>query len=141
MISTGKAQEFFLLTEFADGSGYFKDLERIRDTGAAEEADLLRVLALSDYLVEIHRKKTDVPGLYVRRIRDLLGHGECIMGIIDSYPEAFDFINAPLLEQIERACVAWRWQIKRPDAPPLPGPRRLPSLECALPRRDGLLGA
>ena len=112
LISTGKAHEFFLLTEYASGSGYFKDLERIRDRGLAEKADLMRVLALSDYLVEIHRKKTEAPGLYLRRIRDLIGHGECIMGIIDSYPETFDFINAPLLEQIERTCAEWRWRIK-----------------------------
>ena len=113
LISTGKVHEFFLLTAYAPGTGYFKDLERIRDRGAAEETDLIRVTALSDYLVEIHREKTEAPGLYLRRIRDLIGHGECIMGIIDSYPETFDFIDAPLLEEIERACVAWRWQIKR----------------------------
>src|SRR5512147_2016890 len=69
LISTGKAREFFLLTEFAAGAGYFKDLERIRDLGRAEQTDLMRVLALSDYLVGIHRKKTDAPGLYRRRVR------------------------------------------------------------------------
>lgn len=31
IVSTGKAREFFLLTEFAAGKGYFKDLERLRD--------------------------------------------------------------------------------------------------------------
>lgn len=66
LISTGKAQEFFQLTEFAAGVGYFKDLERIRDKGTAEQTDLMRVLALSDYLVGIHRKKTDAPALYRR---------------------------------------------------------------------------
>lgn len=112
LISTGKAQEFFQLTEFAAGAGYFKDLERIRDLGTAEQTDLMRVLALSDYLVGIHRKKTNAPELYRRRIRDLIGHGECIMGIIDNYPGTFDFINAELLKEIERGCVEWRWRIK-----------------------------
>jgi hypothetical protein len=113
IISTGKATEFFLLTEFVQGEGYFKDLDRIRHTGIATEEDFKRTLALSDYLVGIHGEKRSSPGLYTRRIRDLLGHGECIMGLIDNYPETFEFINATLLKQIELACVEWRWRIKR----------------------------
>ena len=113
IISTGKASEFFLLTEFVSGQGYFKDLDRIRDTGSATENDFKRTLALSDYLVDIHSKKLDSPGLYTRRIRDLLGHGECIMGLIDNYPPSFEFIDQRLLTKIELACIEWRWRIKR----------------------------
>jgi hypothetical protein len=112
MVSTGRAQEFFLLTEFVKGSGYFKDLERIRDGAPAAEADLARMTALSDYLVEIHAQKHDEPSLYARRIRDLVGHGECIMGLIDNYPKQFEFIDARLLKRIETACVEWRWRLK-----------------------------
>ncbi len=112
VISTGKAREFFLLTEFVQGSGYFKDLDRIRDTGLATDEDFKRVRALSDYLVEIHARKLDSPRLYVRRVRDLLGHGECIMGIVDNYPEPYEFIDRPLLQKIEEACLQWRWRIK-----------------------------
>jgi hypothetical protein len=112
IISTGKAREFFLLSEFASGSGYFKDLERIRDGAAAAERDLERSSALSDYLVEVHALKRDEPALYTRRIRDLLGHGECIMGLIDNYPEKFEFIDKRLLKRIETACVEWRWRVK-----------------------------
>ncbi len=110
--STGRADEFFLLTEFVEGSGYFKDLERIRDTGSATGTDFDRVLVLSDYLAEIHSKKLDSPTLYTRRIRDLLGHGECIMGLIDNYPKSFEFINQELLKKIELLCVEWRWKIR-----------------------------
>src|SRR5208283_2805668 len=70
------------------------------------------VRALSDYLVEIHARKLAAPGLYVRRIRDLLGHGECIRGLIDNYPQSFEFIDVPLLMKIEQQCGAWRWRIK-----------------------------
>ena len=52
------------------------------------------------------------PGLYARRIRDLMGHGECIMGLIDNYPSSFEFIDQPLLKKIELACIEWRWRIK-----------------------------
>ena len=112
MLSTGQAQEFFLLTEFSAGTGYFKDLEHIRDGAPAAETDFRRVSALSDYLVEVHAGKLDAPGLYRRRIRDLVGHGECIMGLVDNYPEQFEFINRALLKRIESACVEWRWRIK-----------------------------
>ncbi len=112
IISTGQAEEFFLLTEFAEGEGYFRDLERIQETGALSALDRERVLALSDYLVGIHGQKRDAPGLYARRIRDLLGHGECIMGLIDSYPERYEHIDRELLRKIELSCVGWRWRIK-----------------------------
>ena len=112
MISLGRTQEFFLLTEFVKGNGYFKDLERIRDGAAATDQDFRRVTALSDYLVDIHSRKYPAPSLYTRRIRELLGHGECIMGIIDNYPKSFEFIDQSLLQRIETACLAWRWRIK-----------------------------
>lgn len=112
IISTGKAEEFFILTEFVEGEGYFKDLVRIMETGEPTEIDMARVLALSDYLVEIHTLKTHAPHLYTRRIRELIGHGECIMGLIDNYPERFGFIDQELLNKIERLCVEWRWKIK-----------------------------
>jgi hypothetical protein len=112
IISTGDAEEFFLLTEFVSGQGYFKDLDRIRESGIAGQIDLDRTLALSNYLVEIHSKKNKEVALYTRRIRDLLGHGECIMGLIDNYPHQYEFIDQDLLKQVESACLAWRWKIK-----------------------------
>ena len=112
LVSTGKAEEFFLLTEFVEGEGYFRDLERIQHAGEASAGDLERVRALAGYLAEIHAKKLDAPHLYTRRIRDLVGHGECIMGLIDNYPVPYDFIDRPLLRSIELACVEWRWRLK-----------------------------
>lgn len=112
IISTGRAREFFLLTEFVRGKGYFKDLDRIKASSRATDEDLKRVLALSDYLAGIHARKLDSPALYARKVRDLLGHGECVMGLIDNYPQSYDFIDQPLLKRIESACLEWRWNIK-----------------------------
>ena len=42
----------------------------------------------------------------------MVGHGECIMGLTDSYPERCGFITSALLEEIERRCLAWRWRLK-----------------------------
>jgi hypothetical protein len=112
LVSTGQAEEFFLLTEFVEGQGYFKDLDRIRETGLTTKNDLDRTIALAEYLVEVHSVRHDSPPLYTRRIRDLLGHGECIMGLIDNYPAVHGFIDQELLQSIERSCLEWRWRIK-----------------------------
>jgi Phosphotransferase enzyme family len=111
LISLGKVDEFCLLTEYAEGRGYNLDLERIRDTGTLSDLDVARSDALCDYLVRIHRTKGGDPGLYTRRIRELIGHGECIMGLTDSYPP-HPLIPASRLEEIEQRCVKWRWKLK-----------------------------
>ena len=111
LISVGNVDEFCLLTEYAEGESYARDLERLRDNDTLTPVDLARCDALCDYLVEIHKVRGADPGLYVRRIRELVGHGECIMGIADSYPP-HPLFPASLLEEIEHLCVAWRWRLK-----------------------------
>jgi hypothetical protein len=110
-LSLGKVEEFCLLTEYLQGESYARDLERIRDQGVVSDLDLDRSKALCDYLVEIHQGRGEVPGLYVRRIRELVGDGECVMGITDSYPR-HPKAPASLLERIEHLCVGWRWRLK-----------------------------
>ncbi|MDI6805687.1 MAG: phosphotransferase [Candidatus Bathyarchaeia archaeon] len=105
--------EFFILTELVDGKLYHFDLDRLKENEQLNELDKQRCLALSDYLVEIHKVKRDAPWLYVRRARELVGHGECIMGLLDSYPSELDFVNESKLIDIERDCVIWRWRLKR----------------------------
>ena len=112
IVSTGSADEFFLLTEFVNGQGYFRDLDRMTRTGEATGVDSDRAQALADYLADIHACKLEAPPLYTRRVRDLLGHGECIMGLIDNYPDQYEFISRDLLKKIESACLIWRWRIK-----------------------------
>ncbi|HTU45419.1 MAG TPA: phosphotransferase [Bryobacteraceae bacterium] len=111
LVSLGEIEEFFLLTEYADGQGYFCDLERLRDGGALQQMDLDRADTLCDYLVEIHKTPGNDPGLYTRRIRELVGHGECIMGIADSYAP-HPLITAQKLQEIEHRCVDWRWRLR-----------------------------
>jgi hypothetical protein len=111
LISIGDVEEFCLLTEYVEGESYARDLERIRDSGDLQSLDRARADALCDYLVEIHGVRGSDPGSYLRRIRELVGGGECIMGIADSYPSS-SLIPAALLEQIEHLCVNWRWRLK-----------------------------
>jgi len=112
LISVGKAEEFFILVDKIEGEEYHKHLDRIASTGKITKLDLRRAKALSDYLVEIHAVKKDAPTLYVRRIRELLGDGEQIMGLIDSYPSKLDFTNQAELMEIEKGCLEWRWKLK-----------------------------
>lgn len=112
LLSVGNVDEFFILNEFVPGKGYYRDLERLRDGGDLQDQDLARVDALCDYLVDIHRVRGSDPSLYVRRTRELVGHHECIMGILDSYPHEFDGVTADILKNIERALVDWRWRLK-----------------------------
>jgi len=112
--SLGDVGEFFILTEFVDGIPYHCDLDRIKSTGSLTDLDEERCIALSDYLVEIHSvKKKDAPQLYIRRLRDLLGHGEGIFGLTDSYPSGLDYVNEKFFVELEKMCVEWRWRLKR----------------------------
>lgn len=109
--SLGDADEFFLLTEYANGTGYDRDLDRVRYSDVLPDLDVARADALCDYLIDIHRREGHDGGLYRRRIRELVGHGECIMGLIDAYPP-HPLIPASLLEEIEQLSVKWRWKLK-----------------------------
>jgi hypothetical protein len=111
-VSLGEADEFFTLTDYGEGLPYAEDLERIRDTGNFSEIDMRRADVLCDYLAEIHSVPGQDSGLYVRRIRELVGHSECIMGLIDSYPAETNPDCARRLADIERLCVDWRWKLK-----------------------------
>lgn len=113
LVSLGAVEELFLLTEYAEGKGYFLDLARLQGGGELTQLDLDRADALCDYLVAIHQVPGPDPGMYLRRLRELLGHGECIMGLTDSYPPDHDLFSPRVLEQIEHLAVAWRWRLKR----------------------------
>jgi hypothetical protein len=112
LLSLGTTQELFLLTEYVEGTAYIHDLSRLQRAGNLTEGDLDRADALCDYLAEVHALPGTEPGLYARRIRELLGHGECVMGIADGYPPKHGFLTGSLLEDVERKCVGWRWRLK-----------------------------
>jgi len=110
--SLGDCEEFFIVTNRVKGRPYFRDLNKIKDREGLTDLDRRRCLALSDYLAKIHGIKSDDAGLYVRRVRELVGHGECIMGLCDSYPSGLEYISEEDLCEIEKQCVEWRWKLK-----------------------------
>ncbi len=112
LLSVAQAREFFVLTEWADGTSYHLDLDRLARTGSLRPLDPKRTAALARYLARIHRVRRRDPDLYCRRVRELIGHGECIMGLTDSYPDRLGFITQDLLRSIEEDCNRWRWRLR-----------------------------
>jgi hypothetical protein len=110
--SLGHVQDLLLVTEYAAGQPYADDLLRLRDTGERTEQDLARAKVLAAYLADIHALRHDDPLLWRRRLRDLVGHGEGIMGLTDSYPPDFALATADDWRAIENAANAWRWRLK-----------------------------
>ena len=112
LISVAEAQEFFVLNQWTEGESYHLDLERFMKGGSLRRLDRDRAKAMARYLATIHAVKRRDADLYRRRLRELIGHGECIMGLTDSYPKRFGFITEELLRAIEDACNRWRWRLR-----------------------------
>jgi len=104
--------EFIQLVEYIEGLEYFHDLNRIGESGKLSQLDIDRVHVLADYIAEVHSVKLDEPELYKRRIRELVGHGEALMGLIDSYKGDEDFLKQNELMEIELKVIEWRWKIR-----------------------------
>ncbi|MEP7051870.1 MAG: aminoglycoside phosphotransferase family protein [Pseudomonadota bacterium] len=111
-VSLRNTGEFYLLTEYAEGRLYAQDLREIAECGALRPQDFARLDALVRYLVSIHSIKLPEKSLYTRSIRDLLGSGEGIFGIIDGYPEHVSSALLQQLERIELKSLGWRWRLK-----------------------------
>lgn len=112
LVSLADSGEFYLMTEWAEGALYAEDLRRVASSGIASDRDLSRVDAIVAYLTRLHSLPGSRSAAYTRAIRDTLGHGEGIFGLVDSYAE--DVAGAPRarLRSIEQRCLDWRWKLK-----------------------------
>lgn len=111
LVSLGDGVELFQLVEKVDGRLYRVDLDRLL-TEPPGDLDVVRVVALARFLAQVHAVKREDAAIYHRRIRELVGHGECLMGILDSYPHPYAPLPLSVCETIERAAVGWRWQLR-----------------------------
>lgn len=109
LVSVRDAREFYIFMEEAEGRPYFEDLEEILQRGRLEEKDIQRVRMLAGFLADIHAikyRREDADILYKRRIRDLVGHGECIMGIIDAFGPIEFTVENELVDYVKK-CIPW----------------------------------
>src|SRR4030095_2478210 len=97
LVSVSDATEFCQLVEKVEGTLYWLDFERLLEA-PLRELDIVRAETLARFLAEVHSAKRIEPALYHRRIRELVGHGECLMGILDSYPHPYALLPAETCE-------------------------------------------
>jgi hypothetical protein len=117
IVSIGDSKEFFNIVEEvteADGKPYCDDLFEIAKRRELTERDRRRCRVAADYLADLHKTKKKSSILYMRHIRDLIGHGEMLMGVIDTYPDpaSLNFTSRDEMASIELKAVKWRNKIK-----------------------------
>lgn len=111
VFSIDGGREYYLVMEEAEGRSYFEDLQEMAGRPRLSGFDTGRIKSMAAYLAGIHSKKKDDPSLYYRKLRDIIGHGECLMGVLDSYDGAA-FTGLAEMAEIEKACVGWRAKLK-----------------------------
>ena len=108
--SIGGGKEYYLLMEKAEGTDYFRGLESFSDKEKLDAADVAKIKAMTSYLARIHAVKKESKSLYLRKVRDTIGHGECLMGVFDTYPEGT--MSSSEMADIEKMCIDWRAKLR-----------------------------
>jgi len=108
--SIGGGKEYYLLMEKAEGKHYFNDLVALFRKARLDEIDIKRIKAMASYLAAIHSTKKDSKALYWRKLRDTVGHGECLMGVFDTYPDGV--VSYREMTDIIKKSVDWIYKFK-----------------------------
>ncbi|OGW42742.1 MAG: hypothetical protein A2Y66_06485 [Nitrospirae bacterium RBG_13_41_22] len=108
--SIGGGKEYYLLMEKAEGVNYFNDLSEFSKKESLDDMDVKKIIAMTSYLAEIHTVKKDSRTLYWRKLRDTVGHGECLMGVFDTYPDGT--ITYGEMADIIKKSVDWYARLK-----------------------------
>jgi hypothetical protein len=108
--SIGGGKEYYLLMEKAEGEDYFKDLAGFAKKDSLYDVDVGNIQAMASYLAEIHSVKKESKTLYWRKLRDTVGHGECLMGVFDTYPDGT--MTYEEMAEITKKSVDWIARLK-----------------------------
>ncbi len=108
--SIGGGKEYYLLMEKGEGRHYFHDLAEFSRKEALTPTDIGKITAMTSYLADIHSLRKESRTLYWRKIRDTIGHGECLMGVFDTYPDGA--LSYGQMAEIEKMCIDWRARLK-----------------------------
>jgi hypothetical protein len=96
--------------ERGDGVDYFHDLAAFSQKDNLADSDKQKISAMAGYLAEIHAMKKDSKTLYWRKLRDTIGHGECLMGVFDTYPDGV--LSYAEMADIIKKSVDWYAKLK-----------------------------
>lgn len=108
--SIGGGKEYYLLMERGEGRDYFRDLEEFSLWNELDDPGIRKIEAIASYLADIHSVKKDSKPLYWRKLRDTVGHGECLMGILDIYPDGV--LPSVEMAAIVKKAVEWSYKLK-----------------------------
>lgn len=109
----GGGLEYYLLMERAEGVSYFRDLDEFAKKESLDAEDRGKISAMAALLAEIHSVRKDSRTLYLRKLRDIIGHGECLMGVFDTYPIGPESVlGYGEMADIEKRCIEWRARLK-----------------------------
>jgi aminoglycoside phosphotransferase (APT) family kinase protein len=108
--SIGGGREYYLLMERGAGRDYFNDLSEFVHKDRLEISDIEKIKAMTTYLAEIHSIKKALKILYWRKLRDTVGHGECLMGVFDTYPDGT--LSYDEMAEIIKKSVDWIYRLK-----------------------------
>jgi len=108
--SVGGGIEYYLLMEKVEGRDYFNDLSSFAHKERLDNQDVEKVQAMARYLAKIHAVKKDSKTLYWRKLRDTVGHGECLMGVFDIYPDGT--VAYEVMTNIIKKSVDWIYRLK-----------------------------
>jgi aminoglycoside phosphotransferase (APT) family kinase protein len=98
------------MMEKVEGRDYFNDLNAFAGKDMLNKADREKITAMAKYLALIHAVKKESATLYRRKLRDTVGHGECLMGVFDIYPE--DTLPDEAMADIVKRSVDWVYKLR-----------------------------
>lgn len=108
--SIGGGIEYYLLMERGEGKNYFDDLKAFAAKSSLDAPDVGKIKAMTSYLARIHSVSKDSKTLYWRKLRDTVGHGECLMGVLDLYPDGV--LPYDRMAAIIKSSVDWIYRLK-----------------------------
>jgi aminoglycoside phosphotransferase (APT) family kinase protein len=111
-VSLRAAGEPYLVTSWAEGRPYASDLRRMAGEARLGPLDLDRLDALLGWLAALAARPVDDPVAWRRSVRDVLGSGEGLFGIVDAYPEGTPGAPPALLREVEHLALDWRWRLR-----------------------------
>lgn len=112
IVSLAGTTELYLITSYVEGELYAADLRRIERDARCGPLDVDRARSLAEWLAALHAETvTDPPEVYHRAIRDLVGSGEGIFGLVDSYP-AGGPIDPSRLARLEQRAATFRLRLR-----------------------------